>query len=92
MADDRMKNDDLRNMKGEDQDFGKGQQSPGRNPQGGQQQGGQHGGQQQGGQYGGGQQGGQQGGQRKPMNEDDEAEFGGGTTGQRGQSRGGQNR
>lgn len=82
MADDRMKNDDLRNMKGDDQDFGKGQQSPGRNPQGGQQQGGQH----------GGQQGGQQGGERKPMNEDDEAEFGGGTTGQRGQSRGGQNR
>ena len=80
-----MKNDDLRNMKDKDQDFGQGQQSPGRNPQGGQQQGGQYGGQQQGGQ--------QQGGQkRQPMTEDDEAEFGGGTTGQRGQSRGGQNR
>ena len=45
MADDRMKNDDLRNVgdKGQGQDYGKGQgqgqQTPGRNPQGGQQQG-----------------------------------------------------
>ena len=43
MADDRMKDDDLRNMgdKGQGQDYGKGQgqgqQTPGRNPQGGQQ-------------------------------------------------------
>jgi hypothetical protein len=51
MADDRMKDDDLRNMgtggkgqgQGEGQDYGKGQQTPGRNPQGGQ-QGGQTGG------------------------------------------------
>ncbi len=45
MADDRMKDDDLRNMgnAGEGQDFGKGQQTPGRNPQGGQQTGGQPG-------------------------------------------------
>ena len=86
MADDRMKNDDLNRNMGtgrEDQDFGQGQQTPGRNPQGDQQQGGQ---------FGQGQQG-QQGGQRnKPMNEDDdENEFSGGS-GQRGQSRGGQNR
>ena len=76
MADDRMKNDDLqRNMgtKGEGQDFG--HQTPGRNPQGG-----------------------QQGSQRKdPLNTDDEEEFGGGQTGQRGgqgigQGRGGQDR
>ena len=43
MADDRMKDDDLRNMgdKGQGQDYGKGQgqQTPGRNPQGGQPQG-----------------------------------------------------
>jgi hypothetical protein len=47
MADDRMKDDDLRNMggKGQGQDYGQGQgqgqgqQTPGRNPQGGQQQG-----------------------------------------------------
>ena len=46
MADDRMKDDDLRNMgkAGEGQDFGKGQQTPGRNPQGDQQTGGQTGG------------------------------------------------
>ena len=46
MADDRMKDDDLRNMgnAGEGQDFGKGQQTPGRNPEGGQQTGGQTGG------------------------------------------------
>lgn len=81
MADDRMKKDDLRNMgtgQGQDEEYGqgqqgKGQQSPGRNPQGGQQ-------------------GGQQGGERRPMTDEDEAEFGGGTTGQRGQNRGGQNR
>ena len=44
MADDRMKDDDLqRNMgrTGEGQDFGKGQQTPGRNPQDDQQTGGQ---------------------------------------------------
>ena len=90
MADDRMKNDDRKKNMGtgdrEDQGFGQGQQTPGRNPQGGQQEGGQ---------FGQGQPGqqGQQGGQRnKPMNEDDdENEFSGGS-GQRGQSRGGQNR
>jgi hypothetical protein len=85
MADDRMKNDEQRrNMSPggrEDDDFGRGQQSPGRNPQGGQQSGGQ-------------QTGGQQGGQKKGnLNMDDEDEFGGGTSGQRGgQDRGGQNR
>ena len=53
MADDRMKDDDLRNMgtggkgqgQGYGQDQGQGQQTPGRNPQGGQQTGGQTGGQ-----------------------------------------------
>ena len=88
MADDRMKNDDLqRDMRqggGEGQDWGKGgQQSPGRNPQGGQQ--GQPG--QQGGQYG------QQGGQQKDRkNIDDEEEFGGGQGGQQGGQGRGQNR
>ena len=55
MADDRMKDDDLRNMgkTGEGQDFGKGQQTPGRNPQDDQQTGGQ-----------------QRGGQRNPDDED----------------------
>jgi hypothetical protein len=71
MADDRMKNDDLKRNMGtggrDDQDYGKGQQTPGRNPQGGQQ--------------GGGQQGGQR---NKPLNDDDEEQFGGGKTGQRG--------
>jgi hypothetical protein len=83
MADDRMRNDDdqQRNMgsnKRDDQDLGQGQQTPGRNPQGGQHTGGQ----------------GQQGGQQKnPSNMEDDEEFGGGTTGQRGgQGRGGQNR
>jgi hypothetical protein len=85
MADDRMKNDDQqRNMgstKRDDQDLGQGQQTPGRNPQGGQHTGG----------YGGGQQGGQQ--HKNPSNMEDDEEFGGGTTGQRGgQGRGGQNR
>lgn len=84
MADDRMKNDDLRRDMGtggrEDQDFKQGQQAPGRNPQGGQQ----------------GQQG-QQGGQQKDQMIDDDEEFGGGQSGQRGgqgqgQGRGGQNR
>jgi hypothetical protein len=92
MADDRMKDDDRQRNMGtggrEDQGFGQGQQSPGRNPQGGQQGGGQ-------------QTGGQQGGQQKGnLNIDDEDEFGGGTSGQRGgqpggqggQGRGGQNR
>ncbi len=41
MADDRMKNDDLNRNMGtggrDDQDRGKGQETPGRNPQGGQQ-------------------------------------------------------
>lgn len=86
MADDRMKNDEQRqNMSPggrEDDEIGRGQQSPGRNPQGGQQSGGQHTGGQ------------QQGGQKKGnLNMDDEDEFGGGTSGQRGgQDRGGQNR
>ena len=83
MADDRMKDDDLRNMgnKGEGQDFSQGQQTPGRNPQSGQQQG----------------QGQQSGGQKHNMEDDDE--FGTGSnqgfeggkqTGT--QNRGGQNR
>ena len=86
MADDRMKNDDVqRNMgtggRQDDQEWNQGQQSPGRNPQGGQQSGGQ-------------QTGGQQGGQKKDnLNTNDDDEFGGGKTGQRGgQGRGGQNR
>ena len=41
MADDRMKNDDLKRDMGtggrDDQDFKQGQQTPGRNPEGGQQ-------------------------------------------------------
>ena len=84
MADDRMKDDDLRNMgaggkgQGQGQDYGQGQgqgqQTPGRNPQGGQQTGG-------------------QGGQRGL----DDDEFDGGqdlNTGKQGdtQNRGGQNR
>jgi hypothetical protein len=84
MADDKMKNDDRQRNMGttgrEDQELGKGQrqQTPGRNPQGGQQ---------------GGQYGGQQGQQKEPRKMDDEEEFGGGATGQRGgQGRGGQNR
>ena len=82
MADDKMKNDDRqRNMGGsDDQDWKPGQQSPGRNPQGGQQSGGQ-------------QTGGQQSGKKDNLNMDDDEEFGGGTTGQRGgQGRGGPNR
>jgi len=90
MADDRMKKDDQRNMGAggrDDQDFGKGQQqqTPGRNPQ-------------QGGQQGQPGQPGQQGGQRKePSNMEDDEQFGGGSSGQRGgqgggQGRGGQNR
>lgn len=79
MADDRMKNDDRKRNMGtggrDDQDFGQGQKTPGRNPQGDQETGGQ-----------------QQGGQRnKPLNDEDEEQFGGGS-GQRGQNRGGQNR
>ena len=93
MADNRMKNDDQRNMDTggrDDQDWKQGQQAPGRNPQGGQQ----------GGQQGGGQPG-QQGGQRKDnLNIEDDEEVGGGQSGQRGgqggqgggQGRGGQNR
>ena len=82
MADDRMKNDEARRNMGtggrEDQDFGQGQQSPGRNPQGGQKSGQPI--------------GDQQGGQKKDnLNMDDDDEFGGGTSGQRG-GRGGQNR
>jgi len=82
MADDRMKDDDLQRNMGagghDDKDRNQGQQSPGRNPQGGQQTGG----------YGG-----QQGGQKnQPSNLDDDEEIGGGG-GQRGdQGRGGQNR
>jgi hypothetical protein len=87
MADDRMKNDEQRNMGAggrDDQDWKQGQQTPGRNPQGGQQVGGQQG---------------QQGGQRKDnLNMEDDEEMGGGQSGQRGgqgqggQGRGGQNR
>lgn len=81
MADDRMKDDDLRNMgkPGEGQDFNQGQQTPGRNPQGDQQTGGQ-----------------QQGGQRNIHDDDDfdagkRNEFDAGKqTGT--QNRGGQNR
>lgn len=78
MADNRMKDDDLKRDMGnadrEGQDFGK--QTPGRNPQGGQQ---------------GSGQGGQQGGKEPRDLEDDE--FGGGSSGQRGgQDRGGQKR
>jgi hypothetical protein len=88
MADDRMKKDEQRNMGqggGEGQNWGQGQggqQTPGRNPKGDQQSGGQFGHQQ---------------GQKDNLNMDDEDEFGGGSTGQRGgqgggQGRGGQNR
>ena len=78
MADNRMKDDDLKRDMGnadrEGQDFGK--QTPGRNPQGGQQGSGQSG---------------QQGGKEPRDLEDDE--FGGGSSGQRGgQDRGGQQR
>jgi hypothetical protein len=98
MADDRMKNDDdlQRNMRqggGEGQNWkeGQGQQTPGRNPQGGRS--GQQGGQQGGGQQSGGQQGQKQQGQKEPRNIDDEDEFGGGSAGQGGSmNRGGQNR
>ena len=86
MADDRMKNDDQRNMGGtkdkEGQEFG--QQSPGRSGQG------QQGGQQTGG-YGGNQQGTNYGsGQNKHDMEDDDLGAGNAQSG--GQGRGGQNR
>ena len=89
MADDRMKKDEQRNMGtgGEGQNWSQGQggqQTPGRNPKGDQQS---------------GQFGQQQGGQKKDnLNMDDDDEFGGGTSGQRGgqggahQGRGDQNR
>jgi hypothetical protein len=84
MADDRMKNDDQRNMGGakgnESENFG--QQSPGRSGQGGQQ-----GGQQAGG-YGGSQQGNK--GTNEFDMEDDDLGAGNAQTG--GQGRGGQNR
>jgi hypothetical protein len=94
MADDRMKNDDLQRNMGtsgkEGQNFG--QQTPGRQGQGGQDfddEGGGHG------QHVGGQKGSTQGGyggSQEPRMEDDD-EFGGGSMGQSGgQSRGGQNR
>lgn len=89
MADDRMKNDDLRhNMgstgEGQDYDQGMGRKTPGRSQQGGQQSG------QQGGQHTGGQQGGQQ---KNPRNLEDDDEFGGGSPGQgSGMGRGSQNR
>lgn len=77
MADDRMKNDDLRRDMGgtrDDQDFGK--QTPGRNPQDDRAT--------------GGQQGGQQGKEPRDLEDD---EFDGGSSGQGGaQNRGGQNR
>ena len=87
MADDRMKNDDQRNMGAggrEDKEFG--QQSPGRTGQSGAtggQQAGQH-----------GQSGGQFGGQKENMgNMEDDNDFATGGTGQTGgQNRGGQNR
>ena len=82
MADDRMKNDDLqRNMGGgaKDQDYGQGQQSPGRTGQGGQQ----------GGQHAGGHGGSQQKGQNERDLEDDDLGAGNAQTG--GQGRG-QNR
>ena len=82
MADDRMKDDDLRNIgnQGEGQDFGQGQQTPGRNPQSGQQM------------------GQERGGQKKNMDDDDEFGTGSGSHGfdsgkQTGtQNRGGHNR
>lgn len=83
MADDRMKNDDLqRNMgtTGEGQKYGQGerQQTPGRNPQGGQQGAGQRSGQKDPGQ------------QKRPHNldeDDDEFSGGRGNMGNRGQNR-----
>ncbi len=89
MADDRMKNDDLqRNMGAGDkgQNYGGGQQSPGRAGQGG--LGGEQAGQHAGGQKSAG------GGQKGTKNmEDDEEDFGAGKAGQTGgQNRGGQNR
>ena len=86
MADDRMKNDDLqRNMGGgaKDQDYGQGQQSPGRTGQGGQQAGQHAGG------YGGSQQKSSFGpGQNESDMEDDDLGAGGKTGGQgRGQNR-----
>jgi hypothetical protein len=86
MADDRMKNDDLqKNMGGaKDQEYGQGQQSPGRTGQGGEQ-----GGQQAGG-YGGSQQKGNFGqGQNESDMEDDD--LGAGNAQKGGQGRG-QNR
>ena len=88
MADDRMKNDDAqRNMGGaKDQDYGQGQQTPGRSGQKGQ------GGQQAGGQ-GGSQQSNYGQGQKKTHDMEDDEEFGGGSKGQGGNlGRGGQNR
>ena len=95
MADDRMKNDDLQRNMGtsgkEGQNFG--QQTPGRQGQGGQDfdhEGGGHG------QHVGGQKGATQGGyggSQEPRNMEDDDEFGGGSMGQSGgQNRGGQNR
>ena len=86
MADDRMKNDDLqRNMGGgaRDQDYGQGQQSPGRTGQSGQQSG----------QQAGGRGAGQKsnfGGQKERDMEDDDVGAGNDKTG--GKGRGGQNR
>lgn len=83
MADDRMKKDDdlQRNMGAgaRDQDYGQGQQSPGRSGQGGQQ----------GGQHAGGY-GGSQPKTNKHDMEDDDLGAGGAQTG--GQGRGNQNR
>lgn len=84
MADDRMKNDDVRNMGqggGEGQDWGQGQQTPGRNPKSGQQGTGQQ-----------GQQGQQGFGQQKKSDLEDDDEFGGGAGQGNIKSRGDQNR
>lgn len=81
MADDRMKNDDQRNMAGgaKDQDYG--QQAPGRSGQGGQETGG-RGGSQDKSNYGSGQ-------NKNDMEDDD---LGAGNAQSGGQGRGGQNR
>ena len=84
MADDRMKNDDQRNMgsAGQDKDQDFGQQSPGRSGQQGGQQAGGHGGSQQKSNYGSGQ-------IERDMEDDD---LGAGNAQGGGMGRGGQNR
>ena len=81
MADDRMKNDDQRNMGTKDrEEFG--QQTPGRSGQGGQQ----------GGQRAGSQPGGQFGAEKGSRSLDDDDDIDTGGTSKGGQNRGGQNR